>query len=198
LHYSKTSSSLLSNIQNADNSSYSKSFLNLNTEAQQLAKKYFNGEEPDSLKDVLAYQAANNTYASGNTLNTKDFQLKFSKIQIVSDDSSGKVILFTYTFQNKSKTALTPATILQQYGDFQQDGTKLTEGAPAASYQQSETDYATENTQAKTAVPAGKTVTAVVSLTLKDETSTVEYIGTNPSNKESIGTISINLQQKNS
>lgn len=195
LHYSQTITSLLTTLKNANNSAYSRNFIALNTEAQQIAKKYFNGEQPDSLKNVLSYQAENNTYASGNTLNTKNFQLKFSKIQIVSDDNNGKVILFTYTFKNKSNADLTPATILQQYGEFQQDGTKLNDGIPATSYQQSETSYATNSNQAETAVAAGQTVTAVVGLALKNDTSTVEYVASNPTNKESIGTISIQLQQ---
>ncbi|MFD1319259.1 DUF5067 domain-containing protein [Loigolactobacillus zhaoyuanensis] len=198
LHYSQTISTLLTTIKDTENSAYSQNFLSLNTEAQKLAKKYFNNEQPDSLKTVLAEQAENNTYASGNTVNTKNFQIKFSKIQVVSNDTNGQVILFTYTFQNKGKTALTPAVVLQQYGQFQQNGVQINEGAPATSYQQSESSYATANNQANTAVAAGQTVTAVVGLTLQNDTDTVEYIGTNPTNKQSIGTISIKLQQTNS
>ncbi|MFD0897131.1 DUF5067 domain-containing protein [Loigolactobacillus binensis] len=193
LHYSQTISALLTTIQNADNSAYAKHFLSLNSEAQKLAKEYFHGEQPDSLKTVLAYQAANNTYASGNTLNTKNFQIKFSKIQIISNDAGGRVILFTYTFHNKSQAALTPAIVLNQYGKFQQNGAQLSAGTPATSYQQSETSYASNNSQATTAVAAGKTVTAVVGLTLKDTKSTVDYVGINPKDQQPIGTISIKL-----
>lgn len=193
LNYRKTAAGLLTAIKDSDNNAYSRQFISLDRQAAKLAKTYFHNQRPDSLEKVLQYQAENNTYASGNILNTKKFQVKFKKIQIVGTDDNQRVILLTYSFHNKSDTALTPATILNDYGEFIQDTTTLQEGQPATSYQQSDPDYTTAQQQAQQAVAPGKTVTAVVGLTLKDSTTTVDYNCATPKNQQAIGTISIKL-----
>lgn len=193
LSYRKTAAGLLTAIKDSDNNAYSRQFISLDRQAAKLAKTYFHNQRPDSLEKVLQYQAENNTYASGNILNTKKFQVKFKKIQIVGTDDNQRVILLTYSFHNKSDTALTPATILNDYGEFKQDTTTLQEGQPATSYQQSDPDYTTAQQQAQQAVAPGETVTAVVGLTLKDSTTTVDYNCATPKNQQSIGTISIKL-----
>ncbi|KRM97685.1 DUF5067 domain-containing protein [Loigolactobacillus rennini] len=193
LVYRKTAANLLTAIKDSDNNAYSRQFISLDRQAAKLAKKYFNNHRPDSLEKVLKYQAENNTYASGNVLNTKKFQIKFNKVQIVGTDDNQRVILLTYTFHNKSDTPLTPATILNDYGEFKQDTTTLQEGEPATSYQQSNPDYTTAQQQAQQAVAPGETATAIIGLTLKDKTTTVDYNGITPKNQQPIGTISIKL-----
>ncbi len=193
-HYAKTILTLVSSVGSSNNNSYSTSFTKLNTEAHDIAKTDFNNEIPDSLQNSLNYQAENNTYASGNIINTKGFRITFTKIQIVSDDSNGKVVLFNYTYHNKHKTATTPQTDLNKYGVFQQNGVDLSTGTPASSYISSNSNYSTAAQQATTAVEPGKTVTAVASIELKDDKAAVNYEGNNPSTHKSIGTITIKLQ----